>query len=86
MAVLRKRFLAPEWVFIFGIGLGIEADGGARAGAAASRGYAGAAMRIVYVVGTRPNFVKTAPVIGALRGACPRAGTRSSTPASTTTG
>jgi len=24
-------------------------------------------MRIVYVVGTRPNFVKTAPVIGALR-------------------
>jgi UDP-N-acetylglucosamine 2-epimerase (non-hydrolysing) len=25
-------------------------------------------MRIVYVVGTRPNFVKMAPVIGALRG------------------
>ncbi|HWT89505.1 MAG TPA: UDP-N-acetylglucosamine 2-epimerase (non-hydrolyzing), partial [Solirubrobacterales bacterium] len=25
------------------------------------------AMRILYVVGTRPNFVKTAPVIGALR-------------------
>ena len=24
-------------------------------------------MRILYVVGTRPNFVKTAPVIGALR-------------------
>ena len=24
-------------------------------------------MRIVYVVGTRPNFVKTAPVISALR-------------------
>jgi len=24
-------------------------------------------MRVVYVVGTRPNFVKTAPVIGALR-------------------
>jgi len=24
-------------------------------------------MRIIYVVGTRPNFVKTAPVIGALR-------------------
>jgi UDP-N-acetylglucosamine 2-epimerase (non-hydrolysing) len=24
-------------------------------------------MRIVYVIGTRPNFVKTAPVIGALR-------------------
>lgn len=28
-------------------------------------------MRIVYVVGTRPNFVKTAPVIGALRGRLP---------------
>ncbi|HVO54671.1 MAG TPA: UDP-N-acetylglucosamine 2-epimerase (non-hydrolyzing) [Solirubrobacterales bacterium] len=28
-------------------------------------------MRIVYVVGTRPNFVKTAPVIGALRGRIP---------------
>jgi UDP-N-acetylglucosamine 2-epimerase (non-hydrolysing) len=25
------------------------------------------AMRVVYVVGTRPNFVKTAPVIGAMR-------------------
>ena len=25
------------------------------------------AMRIVYVVGTRPNLVKTAPVVGALR-------------------
>ena len=24
-------------------------------------------MRVVYVVGTRPNFVKTAPVIGAMR-------------------
>ena len=35
------------------------------------RGYAGAAMRIVYVVGTRPNFVKTAPVIGALRARLP---------------
>jgi UDP-N-acetylglucosamine 2-epimerase (non-hydrolysing) len=29
-------------------------------------------MRIVYVVGTRPNFVKTAPVIGALRERLPR--------------
>ena len=69
MAVLRKRFLAPEWVFIFGIGSGIEADG-----AGASRplpGYAGAAMRILYVVGTRPNFVKTAPVIAALRARLP---------------
>jgi UDP-N-acetylglucosamine 2-epimerase (non-hydrolysing) len=28
-------------------------------------------MRIVYVVGTRPNFVKTAPVIGALRAHLP---------------
>jgi UDP-N-acetylglucosamine 2-epimerase (non-hydrolysing) len=28
-------------------------------------------MRIVYVVGTRPNFVKTAPVIAALRGRLP---------------
>jgi UDP-N-acetylglucosamine 2-epimerase (non-hydrolysing) len=28
-------------------------------------------MRILYVVGTRPNFVKTAPVIGALRGRLP---------------
>ena len=28
-------------------------------------------MRIVYVVGTRPNFVKTAPVIGALRARMP---------------
>jgi hypothetical protein len=26
VAVLRKRFLAPEWLFIFGIGVGIEAD------------------------------------------------------------
>jgi UDP-N-acetylglucosamine 2-epimerase (non-hydrolysing) len=31
-------------------------------------------MRIVYVVGTRPNFVKTAPVIGALRGRLPKGG------------
>ena len=29
-------------------------------------------MRIVYVVGTRPNFVKTAPVIGALRARLPQ--------------
>jgi UDP-N-acetylglucosamine 2-epimerase (non-hydrolysing) len=29
-------------------------------------------MRIVYVVGTRPNFVKTAPVIAALRARLPR--------------
>ncbi len=28
-------------------------------------------MRIVYVIGTRPNFVKTAPVIAALRGRIP---------------
>lgn len=28
-------------------------------------------MRIIYVVGTRPNFVKTAPVIAALRGRLP---------------
>ncbi|MFN8162292.1 MAG: UDP-N-acetylglucosamine 2-epimerase (non-hydrolyzing) [Solirubrobacterales bacterium] len=28
-------------------------------------------MRILYVVGTRPNFVKTAPVIGALRARLP---------------
>jgi UDP-N-acetylglucosamine 2-epimerase (non-hydrolysing) len=28
-------------------------------------------MRIVYVVGTRPNFVKTAPVIGAMRARLP---------------
>src|SRR5690348_10360973 len=28
-------------------------------------------MRIVYVVGTRPNLVKTAPVVGALRAALP---------------
>jgi UDP-N-acetylglucosamine 2-epimerase (non-hydrolysing) len=67
VAVLRKRFLAPEWVFIFGIGSGIEADGRA----SLLPGYAGAAMRILYVVGTRPNFVKTAPVIGALRGRLP---------------
>ncbi len=36
---------------------------------AAAPGPAGSlpAMRVVYVVGTRPNFVKTAPVIGAMR-------------------
>jgi UDP-N-acetylglucosamine 2-epimerase (non-hydrolysing) len=28
-------------------------------------------MRIVYVIGTRPNFVKTAPVIGAMRSRLP---------------
>lgn len=28
-------------------------------------------MRIIYVVGTRPNFVKTAPVIGAMRARLP---------------
>ena len=28
-------------------------------------------MRIVYVVGTRPNFVKTAPVIAAMRARLP---------------
>jgi UDP-N-acetylglucosamine 2-epimerase (non-hydrolysing) len=28
-------------------------------------------MRVVYVIGTRPNFVKTAPVIGALRSRLP---------------
>jgi UDP-N-acetylglucosamine 2-epimerase (non-hydrolysing) len=48
--------LAPECVFIFGIGLGIEADAGTLR-----------RVRILYVVGTRPNFVKTAPVIRALR-------------------
>ena len=31
-------------------------------------------MRIVYVVGTRPNFVKMAPVIGALRARLPEGG------------
>ena len=61
VAVLRKRFLAPEWLFIFGIGVAIEADARIR-----WRG-----VRIVYVVGTRPNFVKTAPVIGALRARLP---------------
>jgi UDP-N-acetylglucosamine 2-epimerase (non-hydrolysing) len=51
---------APEWLFIFGIGLGIEADAGTLR-----------RVRILYVVGTRPNFVKTAPVIGALRSRLP---------------
>src|SRR5580765_110067 len=31
-------------------------------------------MRILYVVGTRPNFVKTAPVMAALRERMPDAG------------
>ncbi len=35
-------------------------------------GYAAAPMRIVYVVGTRPNFVKTAPVVAALRARLPQ--------------
>jgi UDP-N-acetylglucosamine 2-epimerase (non-hydrolysing) len=35
------------------------------------RRYAAARMRIVYVVGTRPNFVKTAPVVAALRARLP---------------
>jgi hypothetical protein len=72
--VLRKRFLAPEWVFIFGTGSLLKQNTSpqrsqlsATGSLVPSRGYAGAAMRIVYVVGTRPNFVKTAPVIGALR-------------------
>jgi UDP-N-acetylglucosamine 2-epimerase (non-hydrolysing) len=37
------------------------------------RRYAAARMRIVYVIGTRPNFVKTAPVISALRRRLPGA-------------
>jgi UDP-N-acetylglucosamine 2-epimerase (non-hydrolysing) len=36
--------------------------------------YAGASMHILYVVGTRPNLVKTAPVIGALRARLPDGG------------
>ena len=36
-------------------------------------GYAGALMRILYVIGTRPNLVKTAPVITALRRRLPDA-------------
>ena len=44
-------------------------------------------MRLVHVVGTRPNFVKMAPVIAALRERVPDGrARRSSTPASTTTG
>ena len=43
-------------------------------------------MRIVYVVGTRPNLVKMAPVIAALRERFPDGRARSSTPGSTTTG
>jgi UDP-N-acetylglucosamine 2-epimerase (non-hydrolysing) len=60
VAVLRKRFLAPEWLFIFGIGSLLK-----------QTRIRCAAMRIVYVIGTRPNFVKTAPVIGALRARLP---------------
>jgi UDP-N-acetylglucosamine 2-epimerase (non-hydrolysing) len=58
-----------------GIGIAIEAD--ERAWALALLQVEGEAqvlcgpMRIVYVVGTRPNFVKTAPVIGALRARLP---------------
>ena len=37
----------------------------------ATPGYCAAPMRILYVVGTRPNFVKMAPVIAAMRTACP---------------
>jgi UDP-N-acetylglucosamine 2-epimerase (non-hydrolysing) len=59
--------LAPEWVFIFGIGSAIEADQRVLADSRPPARIRCAAMRIVYVVGTRPNFVKTAPVIGALR-------------------
>ncbi len=70
MAVLRKRFLAPECVFIFGIGSAIEADGG---GDGQRRRYAGAAMHVLHVIGTRPNMVKMAPVIGALRARLPDA-------------
>ncbi len=67
LAVLRKRFLAPEWVFIFGIGTRIEADARLRSRRRLAKQVACRAMRIVYVIGTRPNFVKTAPVIAALR-------------------
>ena len=31
-------------------------------------------MRVLYVVGTRPNFVKTAPVISAMRSRLPDSG------------
>jgi UDP-N-acetylglucosamine 2-epimerase (non-hydrolysing) len=71
VAVLRKRFLAPEWVFIFGTGWVLKQTATPERSRALRHGYAGAAMRIVYVVGTRPNFVKTAPVIGALRARLP---------------
>ena len=71
MAVLRKRFLAPEWVFIFGIGSAIEADRERRVRQATKVRWR--RMRILYVVGTRPNFVKTAPVVGALRARLPDA-------------
>src|SRR5262249_22092370 len=35
------------------------------------RRYAGAAMHVLHVIGTRPNMVKMAPVIGALRARLP---------------
>jgi len=67
VAVFLKRFLAPECVFIFGIESGIEADDAMQARAAPRARVRWRPMRILYVLGTRPNFVKTAPVIGALR-------------------
>jgi UDP-N-acetylglucosamine 2-epimerase (non-hydrolysing) len=59
--------LAPEWVFIFGIGTGIEADRRLPLSERRTTQVRWRPMRIVYVIGTRPNFVKTAPVIAALR-------------------
>jgi UDP-N-acetylglucosamine 2-epimerase (non-hydrolysing) len=59
--------LAPEWVFIFGIGTGIEADRRLPLPVRWVAQVRWRPMRIVYVIGTRPNFVKTAPVIAALR-------------------
>ena len=43
---------------------------------ASQSGSSRSAMRIVYVVGTRPNFVKTAPVIAALRARAARGAPR----------
>jgi UDP-N-acetylglucosamine 2-epimerase (non-hydrolysing) len=63
--------LAPEWVFIFGIGTGIEADRRLRLPVRRMAQVRWRPMRIVYVIGTRPNFVKTAPVIAALRARLP---------------
>jgi UDP-N-acetylglucosamine 2-epimerase (non-hydrolysing) len=71
LAVFRKRFLAPEWVFIFGIGTGIEADRPLRLQMQWMAQVRWRPMRIVYVIGTRPNFVKTAPVIAAMHGRLP---------------